>query len=177
MTNEEFIRSITDLERPLVDFYRKTLEDAFNVLEIGSGWGIFARSLMMANDKVTLVTIDKIKDLKDFEKNTAGYWDRITRIQGDSKDVMKLIEGKGNFDVVFVDGDHGYDGAFRDLNNALTIIKKSFGGGLIIVDDVLHHNNFKGDYRVMKALRDFCLQHKLDFKVSHVGNGVAIIEI
>ena len=175
MKNEEFVMSITELERGLVLLYADLLKDATKVLEIGSGWGIFARSAMMANEDLRLTTIDKIPHpkLTDFMKNTEGFSDRIRWITGDSREVLKDFDER-EFDVVFVDGDHGYEGAYADLENALRLVRK---GGIILVDDVLHHNNWKGDYGVMKALRDWMLQKKLDVKIFCVGNGVAMIQI
>lgn len=176
MSNEEFLNSITPLERGIYDFYRMgmgVLEFGANdkILEIGSGWGIFARIILMLNPEVHLTTIDCQKVLKDFDKNTQGFEDRITRIVGRSKDVLKKFSDS-SFDTVFVDGDHGYT-AYHDLMEALRICKKR---GRIIVDDVMHSNNWKGDYRVAKAVRDFCMENKFAVTFYPVAHGIAIIK-
>lgn len=174
MRNEDFYSSLTALEAPLVNEYMLILLRAKEILEIGSGWGIFARSAMMANDDSILVTVDKIPlpQLPDFNKNTAGFEERITRMTGDSKEVLKEFVDE-TFDVVFVDGDHGYSGAYTDIENALRVVKV---GGTVLIDDVLHHNNWKGDYGVMKALRDHTIEKKINFEILTVGNGVAVIK-
>lgn len=172
MTDEQFMASITPLEVPLVNYYRGVLRNAKDVLEIGSGWGIFARSAMMANPELRLLTVDKIPNLKEFDKNTAGYRDRITREVGDSRTVLRKIPSK-SFDVVFVDGDHGYYGATGDLIDAFELVKD---GGLILVDDILHHNNFKGDYGIIKAVRDLVFTKKFSVLIHPVGHGVAEIQ-
>jgi SAM-dependent methyltransferase len=56
------------------------------------------------------------------------------------------------FDVVFVDGDHRYAGALKDMENGLDHLKP---GGLLIVDDVA--NNFHPEVEwAYRAFMDKC---------------------
>lgn len=179
MTTDQFIEEITPEEVEIVhayaDFFNKNNLKDIDVLEIGSGWGLFARSFL---DSTTgfLTTIDKKGDLPTFEKYTEGFQDRIERLVGSSADILEEFESNGvEFDVVFVDGSHVYEDVLKDLDLALVLTKK---GGFILVDDCGHPENFKNledgslHYGVTKAL----VEMEVDFEYKAVGHGLAIIK-
>lgn len=60
-----------------------------------------------------------------------GVYDHIKPIMSDSKIGFEIIKDD-IFDIVFIDGDHRYDGAYADMQNA---IKKIKSGGLLIGHD------------------------------------------
>lgn len=61
------------------------------------------------------------------------YKNRASIIRGSSVDVLPTLVGK--FDIIYVDGDHSYKGAKKDLELSLPLLKEN---GKIIVDD-LHY--------------------------------------
>lgn len=71
------------------------------------------------------------------------YKNRASIIRGNSVDVVPTLVNK--FDIIYVDGDHSYEGAKKDLELALTKLKEN---GVIKVDD-LHYSDVK------KAFQEF----------------------
>ena len=144
LTKDEFYNGLQEIEKPLVRMYQAILEEAKPkiVLEVGSGWGLFSRSVMDHTDAKE-ITLDKIAGygLAQFEKNTDGFQDRIERIVEDSHTLLPRMEvdWKEKFDVIFVDGDHTQDGAAKDLSQAWPLLKP---GGTMLVDDVFHKSNW-----------------------------------
>lgn len=66
-----------------------------------------------------------------FIDNTNKYEEKIVPIKGDSKEVHKYLNGD-SFDLIFIDGDHSYDGTIADYNNFFSKVKL---GGLICFHD------------------------------------------
>lgn len=54
-------------------------------------------------------------------------------LDGDSKYMIPTLNEE--FDLILVDGDHSYKGAYRDLKQTWRLLKK---GGLLVFDDVTH---------------------------------------
>ena len=173
ITKEQFIESLLPIEKDLVQFYAHTLShihplDA--VLEVGSGWGLFTRSVMeFTLAKVT--TLDKTAGygLPQFEKNCDGFQDRIERIVEDSHTLLpgKELEWASRFDFIFIDGDHTQDGAAKDMRDAWPLLKSK---GMMMVDDVFHKCNWDPDpnspsgfnFGVARALWGFLQARKDD---------------
>ena len=59
-------------------------------------------------------------------------------------------------DWIYVDGDHSYEGCLRDLNNALSKVKK---GGMILGDDYGHVGARWQKPGVTKAVNEFCFEN------------------
>lgn len=65
--------------------------------------------------------------------NDAGLSGLHTLIDSDSRYALPALAGKGlRYDLVFIDGDHRFDGVFMDLLNACRLVKPT---GLIVMDD------------------------------------------
>lgn len=177
MNYKEFVESLTDLERPLVAFYADFLKGKGykRVLEIGSGWGIFARNVLEFTE-AELTTVDKIPDLESFEKNTKGFEGRMNRITAPSFQALDhmLANETEPFDLIFIDGAHDYASVLGDLKKSWKLVRE---GGYIAMDDVFHRANWKpekGDfeYGVARALFDFCKEHGiLSVGCAMVGSG------
>ena len=76
-----------------------------------------------------------------------GLLDRVRLIQGDSAtEVGKLTVA---FDLVFVDGDHTYDGVARDLEAVTPLLG---GGSVVMCHDYFHPANQDGTYGVKRAV-------------------------
>lgn len=66
-----------------------------------------------------------------FLENTAQYRDVITTLRGRSADVGKEWDG-GPIDVLFIDGDHSFDGVTADIRAWVPHVKP---GGLLLFHD------------------------------------------
>lgn len=177
MTDEQFLNKITPVERKMWEFYRRILYGngvGYRVLEIGSGWGLFSRFCMMSDPDLKLTTIDKIPDPRHYMENTLGYEGRIERLVGDSKEVLKKFQHE-SYDIVMIDGDHGYEGFKEDFLKAWEIVKN---GGILIIDDIWHPNNHKkGDYGIQKALAELALSVGFSITIYPEGHGIGVIHI
>lgn len=95
-------------------------------------------------DKVYQLVLEKLEPYKD----------RATIIRGSSFDILPTLKDK--FDIIYVDGDHSYEGAKKDLELSLQLLKE---GGKIIVDD-LHYSSVKKAFNEFVEEQD--LQHNRD---------------
>lgn len=177
MNDQDFYNSLTDIEKGIIKFYERAeilaIIDGEQILEIGSGWGLFTRSVLMASKGTHVHTIDKIPEPRSFAKHTAGFEKRITRYIGDSKDILKKFDDD-SFSVIFIDGDHGYDGFMSDFKHAWRIVRN---GGTIFLDDVWHRKNFENDYGILKALSELGLQLGFTIRIYPVAHGIGVIEV
>ncbi len=116
----------------------KSLPDNPHVVNIGAGAGTSGLTVIQRPDAF-LTTIDirvegPLGSLKGernaFEQSGINYKDRHQQILKDSKLVAK--EWTKKVDMVFVDGDHSYEGASGDIKGWLPHIKK---GGIMVVHD------------------------------------------
>lgn len=91
---------------------------------------------------------------KSVLKRIEPYKDRASIIKGNSVKVLPTLVGE--FDIIFVDGDHSYKGAKKDLELSLPLLAEN---GKIIVDD-LHYRE------VHQAFQEFINEND----VVHWGN-------
>lgn len=117
-----------------------SIDGEITYVEIGAFAGGSA-SLMSSHPKVKKVVsidlgqpIDKsipIKNVTKFKHNNCNY----EYIKGDSTNnetIEKLKSITTNINVLFIDGNHQYDGVVKDFNNYKDFVVK---GGYIIFDD------------------------------------------
>jgi len=136
-----------------------------NGLEIGSFEGASAVWLMDHRPDLTLTCVDIFGPAFDdvtgeyehrFERNVAEYGDRVIKLKGKSTDVLPTLPKRKTYDLIYIDGDHSYEGALYDAMNAYPLLKK---GGVLIFDD---YNN--DQFGVRKAVDEF-LETVTDFEV------------
>lgn len=100
------------------------------ILEIGIGEYAFSTTVWLEHCSAQLTTVDK----GDWGANTAGlkqeYGDRFTFISQRSEIALPKLKGK--FDLIYIDGDHFYEGVRTDILNSQKLLAK---GGVILVDD------------------------------------------
>ena len=92
------------------------------------------------------------------------YKSVVERFKGDSRVTVCRMTSDQWFDNqdddildwIYVDGDHSYEGCLRDLNNALSKVKK---GGMILGDDFGHVGARWQKPGVTKAVNEFCLEN------------------
>ena len=136
-----------------------------NVLEIGSWTGYSAYRMAFSANRVDCV--DPYTDpggpkAQEFLDNTSMY-DTIFLHIGKSADIVPILQPI--FDLVFIDGDHTYDGCRLDLELAIEKVKY---GGVI----ALHDYNLPAEYidrinsvegvpivEIRRALDDFLHTH------------------
>lgn len=113
------LKSVTrpDLERGLLLYYLCKKYKVKNALDLGTAGFFSARAMAKSGAQVTTIDIKGEKDPND-------GWDNIEFIKGDSRDILPrlLAEGK-KYDIVFVDGDHGYKGVKFDLQYSKKLCK------------------------------------------------------
>lgn len=110
-------------------------------LEIGSWEGRSAVWLLkniLTGEGSTLECCDYGYKADTFRANTAPWADRVTLRCGASYLMLTELRSGGEFDFIYVDGDHTPFGVLRDATLAWPLLKV---GGLMIFDDYLfvHH--------------------------------------
>lgn len=83
--------------------------------------------------------------------------DKVDVFKGKSQDFFKEIEDN-SLDFIYIDGDHSYEGAKVDLQNAFHKVKK---GGLICGHD--YTSRFQG---VVDAVNQFVSEHNFELKIT-----------
>lgn len=88
----------------------------------------------------------------------------VERFKGDSRvSVCRMTsdqwfeENDETLDWIYVDGDHSYEGCLKDLNNALSKVKK---GGMILGDDYGWPGSKWNKPGVTQAVNQFCNTNK-----------------
>lgn len=131
------------------------------VLEVGSYMGASAIVLAEAlqqktnpSDEPKIYCVDTWKNdamtegrrntYQDFIDNTKSWATLIEPVVGDSRDVV--LPYAGLFDVVFIDGDHSYEGCRRDVTRFAPLVRE---GGCLILDD---HISYTGVTKVVGEL-------------------------
>jgi predicted O-methyltransferase YrrM len=95
--------------------------------------------------------------------------ERVTLITGDS---ATIVDGLApGFDVVFVDGDHTYEGVSRDLRAVARVLA---AGGVVLCHDYYHPANDTGEYGVRTAVDELSAHYSLYFRGRH--GGVILLE-
>lgn len=160
-----FCSSITDAEAA------KLQELAFQkfVLEIGSQAGFSASQMALSANRVDCVDpfykyFTKVIDndvAKLFLDNTRSLSNVYLHV-GESGDVVKCL--MPIFDMVFIDGDHSYDGTITDLNMAFDKVKY---GGVIALHDVWIDPP-SNEVLTQKALKDWLEANLTMPMVDHV---------
>lgn len=130
-------------------------------LEIGSFEGASAVWLMDHRPELQLTCMDIFGPAFDdvtgeyehrFERNVAEYGKRITKVKGKSNELLaskpwQQPTKRGTYDLIYIDGDHSYEGAKADAELAYPLLKK---GGVMIFDD---YNN--DQFGVRRAVDEF----------------------
>lgn len=143
------------------------LPDKAVIVEIGSYLGrssCFIASAL-AGSRKNFFAVDTFENdamregkrdtLAIFSANTAPYSQYITVIRGRSGEVVKTFTK--TIDMLFIDGDHSYEGCLSDLEAWLPLVKPE---GLILFHDYYTRSPAK---RVKVVVDQFCRDGKLHF--------------
>jgi len=129
-----------------------------SILEIGSKYGqtLFMLASAMAGKRVVSVDLPNIPPWGDTSEDSlrgiisdlkkTGYDAHL--FLGDSKDpeIVEKVKSLGPFDMVFIDGDHTYDGVKRDWENYGSL------GKIVVFHDIVE--NHKHNIGVWKFWRE-----------------------
>lgn len=147
-----------------------------NVLEIGCDVGHSTTALLLGvrEHGGHVWSMDINPDCANNFPNNPQW----TFIHADSQDNLVPIKLAVNtyvtlfmeLDLLYVDGDHTYEGALNDITHYGQWVKR---GGLILVHDV-EHPNFPG---VAQAVRDYCAATDRTHTVRHGSWGLAVINV
>lgn len=89
--------------------------------------------------------------------SAAGYSDIICPFRGSSDRLLPLLS-KESFDIVFIDGDHRYAPAFRDIFNSVPLLKT---GGYLCGDDLdLQFHQIDTKNALTYSTKDFIMDPK-----------------
>lgn len=116
-----------------------------SILEIGSLYGKSCSIMLEASKESTITCIDTFRYSLDekntvpdyfdkFENNTKEYLNRVNVVKDLSTKVHSLFK-EGEHDCLFIDGDHSYDGVYKDIVYYHSKLKP---GGLIFGHDYPH---------------------------------------
>lgn len=116
------------------------------VLQIGAGAGTSSLAILEARDDVHLITIDIENGDSPFGSlfaerkvvTEAGHINRLTQVHGDSRYVDLERDA---FHMIFIDGDHSYEGCCSDIINSMHYLAK---GGIMAIHDYKKADAYNG---------------------------------
>jgi predicted O-methyltransferase YrrM len=101
-----------------------------NILEIGIGWDGYSSAIWIENTNAQITCIDK-QDWGNKGKFYSDVWSsRYKFVTGRSEEVLPTLTDK--YDLIYIDGDHAYEGCKRDIINSIPLLEE---GGVIVLDD------------------------------------------
>lgn len=109
---EEFAAFLTFLGDHSVGLY----------LEVGSASGAFIKTMMTRLPIVNAVMIDDGSTDKEEQDAVVESLDYVTRFTGDSHsaEAWDFLDEQGiKYDLIFIDGDHSYEGVLQDIDLVL----------------------------------------------------------
>lgn len=115
--------------RPIL---QRFVGEPIRCLEIGiyeGGSSTWLLENILTNDKARYVGIDFAMRQNAID-NLEWHQSKVTLLKGDSKRILPTLVQP--FDLMFIDGDHSYEGVFNDLFHAWKLAKN---GTVILCDD------------------------------------------
>lgn len=141
-----------------------------NILEIGTWKGYSAETWIEAFEPNQFVSIEIEKGIRDYDNPIYNFWEVDSH---DPYTKTRLVEGAyGEFDFLFIDGDHSLKGVTQDFEMYSPLVRK---GGIIALHDILHYNenpevNIKPFWHDLKIRYPF-----VEIKASKNSTGMGIV--
>lgn len=133
--------------------------------EIGTQTGNFAKQILLTLKPSKLHIYDLDFTAFDHAYFQPAIQKGVVEIhQGDSAAGLAAMPDQ-HFDFIYVDGDHSYDGAVRDLEQAERKLKA--GGWIVCNDYTIFSPLEKSKYGVYRAVNEFCWKH--GFEIAYLG--------
>lgn len=153
--------------RPVFEAARKLCGDREAVgVEVGVAFGTNAEDVLRSWPQVTLTLVDNYCEHPEREaemrQKVAGRKAELLLVE--SAEAAKLLSNK-QFDFVYVDADHTYEGVMADLNSWFPLVKP---GGVFGGDDY-ENTTCPG---VKRAVQEFTKKHKLELFSAPNGGAV-----
>ena len=169
-------------EQELLAKYAKTLQATTNYVEIGSEFGMSASIVRkFADQQVNVFCIDINLEAPFLQNLTEANLnnDRNHAIFGDSSklvwDDLAYENGvPGDIDLLFIDGDHSYEGALKDLLRWTPYLRK---GKCVILHDVAWDTNDKPHplhFEVLKAVREWLQRPDIQFSFVEAADSMVV---
>ncbi len=118
--------------------------------------GIRSKFIQCSTKRVIGIDIKLCEDLQEI----ISVRQETTFISGSSYSRNVLNKVPNNLELVFIDGDHSYDGCMMDLENYWS---KLIVGGILMVHDVFDTSGQQCEPEVNKAFMDFASNHTNEF--------------
>ena len=148
----------------------KVLPDRVNILdnlprhgvcaEIGTQTGVFAKEILkrMQPKKMHIVDISFTVFENDYFKPFVDEGS-VQLHEGDSSTILKSFPDE-YFDMIYIDGDHSYEGITKDLKEAINKIKKN---GYIVCNDYTIFSACELiTYGTCRAINEAVIEHNLE---------------
>jgi predicted O-methyltransferase YrrM len=117
----------------------KSLPKNSIVVNIGAGGGTSSFAMLESRKDITVISVDIAASGQEIYTNEhlrlaemPEYLARYIRVWGDSKDVGRAWPDKWKIAMVFIDGDHSYQGCMGDLEAWIDHISE---GGYVLFHD------------------------------------------
>ena len=126
-------------------------------LEVGTQYGHFAKNIFDIIRPERLDIVDQTFQLLDYDYfNPHISSGRVRLHEGDSSSVMATLPA-ASYDLIYVDGNHFYEGVFRDAQEAIRLAKPT---GVIVFNDYTAYSPLeRTQYGVVRVVNDLCLDH------------------
>lgn len=114
-----------------------SLAQSKSVLEIGTFRGVATYNLAKIAKSVITIDIDNAGIREGYESYIVGEWfkdkkhDNIKQLIADTK-FLDFEQFDEQFDLIFIDGEHSFDGCTNDFMKSLSVLKPN---GFIVIDD------------------------------------------
>ena len=148
-------------------------EKCKNYLEIGTHYGHSISNMLQSKYQSKYMGIDIFKrwgdsKITNMEKlandnvkkfNIHNYECKLVKANSqvlESVNIVKSYFPEG-IDLLFIDGDHSYNGIINDFNNYFPLVNK---GGYIIFDDYLPYKNGSKERQAPKAIKKIVSNNK-----------------
>lgn len=100
------------------------------------------------------------------EENLKNHTGSFTYIQDHSYNILPRLHPDGQYQLVYIDGDHRADAVYRDLEDSWRLVTK---GGIVICDD------YERDLYEVKSGVDAFLQETPEWEYSILSKGYQLV--
>jgi len=104
------------------------------------------------NDEDFINSYDRKDNANDFVKDRNNILSKNKNINFSPMSSLKLLNQKKKYDLIWIDGAHGYPVACIDIINSLNLLKEN---GLILCDDVLLNLNLRNSSTMYASMASF----------------------
>ena len=180
MINE--VRKLYKLQQiiPEWEWFLKQVETAQPeiILEIGMASG--ASSLCLSYFTKNLISIDKLMPknknvFDDIRKNCKFIFIKYESVSKECRTILKKKLDGRKIDVLFIDGEHSYNGAKNDFTKFKKFMKP---GGIIGIHDIVASNyHYQNNCRVYKLWQQIKDKYPSSEKTTTNWGGIGVIKL